>query len=489
MQNKTFNQALLEANWVLAKDIIDEEPDSEVRAVYIKQISDLLKNAIEKEEWQNVFAMKQAFKKGSYLPVAGPSPKSKATFLLEELTRRLIVDGDFTVSIDEHGNDMLTFRDGARYNWTEILREANFKHILLTEADDVLFLTYKAAILKGLPEDERKQSLDPEYKQDYVKALYKHYTETNQELPAPQDQITFSEMEALNRYTGNFHLKMHKVLKKQAPLNQLSPVDIRSTIINSVQCASGLSKIPVVSIDRTVRFAEMDSSEQQHARVTAAASGSKIVLDGFVSTSTTDNWYIGRPIKYHFTNIKGAYIASISQMPTENEFLILPTEIQLFDFKEENVLGKVQYHFYGNYITDVGYLHETEFDKVLANLKQVVQQFAPSPEQQKVAQKLYDELWQYKENYFTFSGINKDEFEEKSITAINRAVGQLGTSNLLNVFYNSTIAAFNKVSYTLFGKNILAETAVKKLDLEANKFKSRLTELKNEEDEPPSLQL
>lgn len=310
-----FDAALNAKNWIAVKIICDmDTPNKPLEA----DKESILKQAIAQEQWQDVFDIEKTFKKEDYTITQGPLPKSIYTVQLEKLTRDLLKTDDFKVNL-ENDDYIFTFKNGNEYNWTEIRNYANFQHVTLTEQDFDLFKDFVKVC-------NRLYRPDLEYfkKEEYKRALYGEYYQQNKELPTPS--INFQEMQAINVYTGGFYTEINALLR-----GTFSDIDsklktTRAALITSVFCASGLQKIPETSIIETYRGAKYGSTNEQIERVTAAAQGGTVRLEGFVSSSidAIESDFQIKPVFYHFKNIRGMYVAPISKLPKEREFLIPP---------------------------------------------------------------------------------------------------------------------------------------------------------------------
>ena len=263
-----------------------------------------------------------------YLLTEGPLPKSIYTYQLEDITRQLLNDRDF-VFTKENNEDVITI-DGNKYNWTEIIKYANLDHIDLNQNDFYLYSVYFPTV--------RMDNLKPKNETLYRNELYQDYYNKNQRMPDPE--INFQEMRAINVYTGlDFYKKMNALLRGEFDFKQAKYIT-KDAIIQSVICASGLRKIPETTVKESYRGAKLPSPEELDGYIKAAKEHGVVSLSCFVSTSikilNSDNAFDEKPLYFHFTNLKGIYVEPISACPSDKEFLMLPSQVQLTDYKFEN---------------------------------------------------------------------------------------------------------------------------------------------------------
>ncbi len=258
-----------------------------------------------------------------YLLTEGPLPKSTYTYQLESITRALMMGADFTFTKENH-QDFIHINDD-KYNWTDIINTANLDHIDLDRHD---FKLYQ----KHLESSFLKSGLMKEHEQYYLNALHEDYFINSRTLPEPL--ISFQEMQAINFYTTEFYKKMNQLMRGTLDLSASQKPDIKEAIIQSVMCASGLRKIPEVTIHEAYRGGKQLSQEEEEEYIHAANEHGVIELTGFVSSSVRqDKSYSTKPVEFHFTHLKGIYVAPISNTPEEDEFLIPPTQVQVTGYQ------------------------------------------------------------------------------------------------------------------------------------------------------------
>ncbi len=152
----------------------------------------------------------------------------------------------------------------------------------------------------------------------------------------PDAPISFAEMQAINIFTGAEYAKINGLMRDdRSKFNYriVSLAIIRSTLLHSVFCASGLTKLPETHYTQSYRGASLGTEQELQERIKAAAEQGVINLDGFVSTSVSEeSSFTAKAIHFVFKNLRGAYIAPISQNAHEEEFLIPQTQVQILDF-------------------------------------------------------------------------------------------------------------------------------------------------------------
>lgn len=281
-----------------------------------------------------------------YQTTKGPLPKSRYTDQLEIITRLLLADQDFKTS-RENKEYFITINN-AKYNWTEIIQYANLDHIELNEQDFYLYSQF-------IQHTRNPPTLDQNDEMRYRKSLYQDYYLNNKPLPDPV--ISFQEMQAINVYTGELYSEINALLRGKCDIERLANTKVKELIVQSVFCASGLRKIPETTITDVYRYGSSRyTGKQKNEYIKAAKEHGIIQLSGFISSSTNESssksQLLEKPTYFHFTNLKGAYIAPISQHPKENEFLMPPSQIQLTSYKRYNLRDC----FEGHLVSDLAHV-------------------------------------------------------------------------------------------------------------------------------------
>ena len=279
--------------------------------------------------------------KDPYELTEGPLPKSTYTYQLEDITRQLLNNKMF--SFTKKDNQDYISIGKKEYNWTDIINYANLDHIELNESDFQLYRKY-------LKTARHPSSLNPYNEILYRRALYDDYYLHNRRIPDPA--IRIEEMQAINIYTGEFYKSMNDLLRNEFDFQSNNIFHTKDAIIQSVMCASGLRKIPQTSLKNAYRGGKMPSEKEFQERINAAETQGVIQLSGFVSSSIEKTpLFEDKPIAFHFTDLKGAYIAPISQNAYEKEFLIPPTQVQLTNYYVKNE----RHCFEGRLVSDLNY--------------------------------------------------------------------------------------------------------------------------------------
>lgn len=283
----------------------------------------------------------------------GPLPKSIYTYQLEEITRHLLKGLPFEIrrkgkntnrayeqsswidDPDVYDYDILI--ENKVYNLTNIVNYANLDHIDFNEDDFSLYSDYlQSADCPRKPEDRIKEN--------EVELRHRLYKGQKQEPDPPV--LHLQEMQALNIYSQQkYYIKINAFLRRQ--WNHESNKETKSVIIQSLMCASALRKLPEVIIQDVYRGITLEpESKELKEYIHAAEKNEIITLTGFISTTTNKSHdFLGKNTNFHFTELKGMYISPISNAASEDEFLILPTQVQLtvhqFDGKKHQFKGRL----------------------------------------------------------------------------------------------------------------------------------------------------
>lgn len=443
--NRMYERALFNKNWAIVKILCEtDNPNKPPQA----HKATIIEEAIKKERWEDVFAIQKEFQRGHVLLVQGPNLKSPWTYQLEDLFRKITSNAQFTVKSDS-GNTLFTFPDGSSYNWSEIRKNANFQEISLEKSDYDLYRNYMKKPMNGC-------NLDPKKEEQYRSALYEDYRKNGQPIPEPP--ITFEEMQAINVYTTETFRSMNGVLRGTFEPTTDSH-NARNAIIQSVMCAHGLMKIPQTFLDETYRGS---GAEQLSEQISAAASQDVIKLDGFVSSSTSnDSQYVsGCPVKLQIKNLVGVYIGPISHYPKEKEFLLPPTAIQITNYRQAydgkhvfeascvSELACLSAKGLEKYIDDKSMDREDKFPFMLEKFELKLSSSVKKNDFEGYAQarQLYRSL---AKNYSELKSnqINHEEFEKNCDTAIDRASSLLKSSKWSNFIISVKTLLNSKLPY------------------------------------------
>lgn len=250
--------------------------------------------------------MEKALDQGEYALTEGPLIKSIQTKQLEELTHQLLTLANFTI-IHSDSSDLLKFDTGEEFNLTDIFKFANMSHLGLSPSDYSL------------------------YEQHLINPSFKTW---GQPLQSKLPDLTLAEMAAIYIYTGNTrYIEMNALLRGTYPYGTENASTLRSIICHTVMCASGLAKTPDSNIAVCYRGETLYNKEEHYKRIQAAAVHGVIELSGFVSTSVQKSLAFDCNVQFSITNLTGKYIAQLSEKPSEHEFLILPTQVQMKDYE------------------------------------------------------------------------------------------------------------------------------------------------------------
>ncbi len=231
--------------------------------------------------------------------------KSPQTRQLEELNHKLLTCANFEI-IHTDASDILKFDNGDTFNLTDIFKFANMEHLSLDISDYSL------------------------YEQQFVNSDYNHW---GQQVQSKFPDLSIAEMTAIRRYTGYHYSQMNQILRGLYPYNRVDASTLRADLCNTIMCASGLAKTPDRDIPVCYRGEKLYNKREHYKRIQAAAEHGVVQLSGFVSTSVKQSEVFDYSVQFAITNLRGKYIAGLSMYPSEQEFLILPTQIQIQNYE------------------------------------------------------------------------------------------------------------------------------------------------------------
>jgi len=314
------------------------------------------KLASKDEQWNTLYSTEIASHQENYVLTAGPHPKSFYTRQLEDITRALLQGKSFEIH-QENNQTYILIDDVHLFHWTDIIAHANLEHIELNQDDFVLYQNYMQNSKRGyggLIRCTLAKSSEDYYKEQLYSRYLAKMSNEGHTPKYPDSVISFEEMQAINIYTGEGYRNMTDLLRGVFSFNNEKPDVIKDAIIQSVLCVSGLGKVPVIDIDESYRGSRQVSNAEHLQRVQAAANHGVVPITGFISSTLDKNVAFKKDIQFHFKNLKGVDITSISQIPTEKEFLIPPTQIQLTQYEYKD--GK--HWFEGTTVHDLGTINE-----------------------------------------------------------------------------------------------------------------------------------
>ena len=324
-------------------------------------------------EWEDLYALGQAYKTGDYELTEGPLIKSIETTQLEELYRKFLKEGLFDIN-NRNGDDYFVFRDGTEFNWTKIRAHADLQHVDLAPSDVEAYTDFIT-----LTASETRTTLH-EQDEDYYRTQLYTDPQSGEALERPDPPITFQEMQAINIYTTEFYKEMNGLMRDERHRLDYRTADhhtIRKALIHSVMAASGLRKAPKTDIPISYRGVEYDSDAEQQKRIETVAKLGVMQLNGFVSTSTEPgSIYLEKNLHMNFSHLRGAYIAPISDYGHENEYLIPQTQIQLTGYRFENG----HHIFDATLVSELGNTKKTSFEPISIPVNTKPLQYA-NPEQ------------------------------------------------------------------------------------------------------------
>lgn len=355
----TFTKAVAQKKWTIVAEMCKNTFWFEKTAIIDKEA--IVKQLSSKNEWQDLYKFERAMTAEIYPLTRGPLEKSEETVKLEKLFRKMMTREKFSVQTIG-GDDYFVFNDGTQFNWTQIRAESELQHVQLDQAD---FDTYKQFVRKE--PGQYCSLLDvPYYETLYRNELYQHPIDGTP-LPIHEPPISMQEMQAINIFTGNFYEVMNGVMRDEQPRFDYRTGDkekLRSGVVHSVMAASGLRKIPMTEIEQkklsvAYRGVTYASDEAQLERVQATARQDTFTMEGFISTTLEKKLaycpYPGAVI-FVIHNLRGAYIAPISQHKKEKEYLMSKSTLRGESFHEEN----------GKFIFEASVVTELEKEQAFA---------------------------------------------------------------------------------------------------------------------------
>lgn len=234
-----------------------------------------------------------------YSLTQGPLPKTKYTYWLENLTRRLMRGDGFNTH--RKGNEFFiefktTINSRREYNFSQIIKYTNFGHIYFTEADFNAYLRFEST-------------------QSVRSSLY-WWTPRLKNLH-------LAEMKAINLYTGRHFVEMNSLLRGYAE-------PTRGWVIHTVMCASGLAKLPPTTVTACYRGETIYDKAVHETRISYCEQQKTTQIRGFISASVTAP--LGYDVKIHFKNVRGGEVSRISEFNFESEFLALPTSVRWLSY-------------------------------------------------------------------------------------------------------------------------------------------------------------
>ncbi|WP_298623875.1 ADP-ribosyltransferase [uncultured Legionella sp.] len=363
-----FDSAMTKKDWKTVVKICDkfwfEKPGAANKEKIVKKL-------VKNQQWDDLYRFEQHFKKEDYQLTAGPLMKKDETTQLEDLFRKMMADGNFTIQ-NINGEDHFVFSDGTQFNWTRIQANADLQHIDLNPAD---MGAYRQYMQSGQNIPAAYSTLNVNQESKYRKRLYTD-PHSGKPIAQPNPPLSFQEMQALNVYTGGFYEQMNGLMRnepKKFDYKTGAPEIVRAALIHSVMAGSGLRKVPTTDVPESYRGASMGSDAEQQQRIEAAAKKGVVELNGFVSSAIDKKAAFGsKPVAFTFKNLRGAYIAAISKVPHEKEYLIPQTQVQISSYKYED--GK--HKFEASLVSDVFFAEKATFKPMIMGKNQEAINFA-----------------------------------------------------------------------------------------------------------------
>jgi len=342
-----FNAALTGKNWATVANICSKFWFEKPKGATNEKILETLKQSPHSKD---LYKFGQFINFDDYKLTYGPLPKSPETYELEKLTRKMMENENFFIE-NINGDNYFKFTDGTEYNWTKIRANCDLQHIDLVQSDFDLFRKFMK-----IP---RVNYYNPSNLSEWKTYLYllKLY-----QGRIPESPMNFAEMMAINAYTGSSFMNMNELMYGKMNFAFISKDDIRQSLVLAVMCASGLRKMPMTEIKTSYRGASFPNKDFENEHIEAFLKKGVIKLSGFVSSSIEASHAMPtQPVHYTFHNLRGAYIAAISKFPSEKEYLIPPTQIQILSYNSINN----KHNFESTLVSELGPGNTEQFESKL----------------------------------------------------------------------------------------------------------------------------
>lgn len=332
-----FEEAIAKKAWDEAKKLITgfwfEFPEHMNKQTIVQNI---VKNLNADTSWDVLYEFqKQDQKNSEYM--YGPLQKADETRDLENLARAMMQSADFEILVREDEEfiifEPLTLSESRKkeeFNWTKIIKNANFQDIVLNENDFKLYKNY----WKRYPK--------------------KPYSTLSKKRQQEYSFLSFAEQQAVFVYSGGSYKEINQLMRDKPAIFGKKHQDLRFQLIHAVMCASALTKFsdlplpPEHCSKRGLAF----SSNILEKFICAAANQDVVKLEGFISSvyslsNVNFQTYVRLPIQLNLFNLKGLYIDPISCYSGEQEYLILPTEVRFFKYRQnKNPYDHGQSHYF-----------------------------------------------------------------------------------------------------------------------------------------------
>lgn len=264
---------------------------------------------------------------------AGPLQKNEATKRYEELMTDMLNDVDFE-AIKINGGHILKFENGNEYNLTELLKNANLNHLVISPDSAEKYIKMVSSDSVVFPPCS-PNPIDPT-QPIAAKGVQGVQDLDAQFLQNDPDLNTLSQAErmAVNIYSTGFYDHANTMLREGSFSKEKDK-------LKELVCGIGMSVSALNKIDKEVPAhtfrgeKELPDSVLQK-RIDAAEQGGITIESGFISTSTNKpdpkfafkNAASDDNVGIVFSNLRGKNVKNLSAFPNEREFLLPPTQVK-----------------------------------------------------------------------------------------------------------------------------------------------------------------
>jgi len=251
----------------------------------------------------------------------GPLPKNVYSKQLEKLIKKILHHPDQISIESDPQNDQLHIYTGEfHYNLTEILKYADLSHLEFSDDD---YAEYKDQINNALA-PELKILFPPDVQNSdgdiSVELLKQNYPESS------LSQLHPGALTAINIYTGNMYAPINHLLRT----GTISPaVNLPlQTLLTAAIAGAALAKVNEFETVPTYRC--LIPSEYATKKVAESKQGLIEQSRGFTSTSAQmpAEHFFSASYHYIYNEVRGLYVAPVSQVIGEREVLLPPGQFQ-----------------------------------------------------------------------------------------------------------------------------------------------------------------
>lgn len=241
----------------------------------------------------------------------GPLEKTTSTYDFELIIKQLL-RGEKPLFINE--NNVWHIEIGnSRFNYSELLQKVNFQHLVLDNQDLAL------------------------YEENHVHFIIRAWYRFNPFKTA--SHLHSAHRAVINSYSLNAHYEINTLFDKSLDMNLAQGVNNyihrllkASVLMSALNQYNPYRKSPKY----TIRTESIFSQQLHEARIALTHHYGVSYIHRFNSTSEKLNTDFLGNTKIIFRNPIGTNISALSSYPTENEFLIPPTQIRWLKVFKKN---------------------------------------------------------------------------------------------------------------------------------------------------------